>query len=318
MPLLPASRPSPSTPAPHLRSTNATTFEHPPPTSTPHPLPALPPLPSLPPHYQQQPSSVEASRETSVDADAEGEEEAANASAGGSTRGGRGRGKATGGGGGGTRGKGNASAVPASAATPAGTGETGAGEQAEVDWSRTRKDNHVRPACRALALSHARSLTPSARPRVHAQQKEVERRRRETINEGISSLALLLPSPSTNKGSILKQAVSYIAELKQGEQRQIEKWALEKLLHEQAMAKVVEEREGWKIYAEGLERERERWRAGAGVEGQEGEQEGESKVGTNGKRVAVDEVANSNGAAVVDGLGEGPAPKKARVEEGAS
>ena len=41
----------------------------------------------------------------------------------------------------------------------------------------------------------------------------VERRRRETINEGINELAKVIPGSDKNKGAILQSAVSYIAEL---------------------------------------------------------------------------------------------------------
>lgn len=40
--------------------------------------------------------------------------------------------------------------------------------------------------------------------------KEVERRRRETINEGINDIAKMIPNSDKNKGSILRQAVKYI------------------------------------------------------------------------------------------------------------
>lgn len=41
----------------------------------------------------------------------------------------------------------------------------------------------------------------------------VERRRRETINEGINEIAKIVPGCEKNKGSILQRAVSYITEL---------------------------------------------------------------------------------------------------------
>ncbi|KAF9557608.1 basic helix-loop-helix protein [Mortierella alpina] len=53
------------------------------------------------------------------------------------------------------------------------------------EWHRVRRDNH----------------------------KEVERRRRETINAGINDLAALIPNSEKNKGSILKQAVRYITSI---------------------------------------------------------------------------------------------------------
>ncbi|KAF9105513.1 basic helix-loop-helix protein [Mortierella sp. GBA35] len=50
------------------------------------------------------------------------------------------------------------------------------------EWHRIRRDNH----------------------------KEVERRRRENINEGINDLAAVVPNSDKNKGAILRQAVQYI------------------------------------------------------------------------------------------------------------
>lgn len=77
------------------------------------------------------------------------------------------------------------------------------------EWSRQRKDNH----------------------------KEVERRRRGNINEGINELGRIVPSGSGEKakGAILSRAVQYIHHLKENEARNIEKWTLEKLLMDQAM-----------------------------------------------------------------------------------
>ncbi|SCV73113.1 BQ2448_7038 [Microbotryum intermedium] len=75
----------------------------------------------------------------------------------------------------------------------------------EQEWNRTRKDNH----------------------------KEVERRRRETINEGINELKNIVPGCEKNKGSILSRAVQYIQQLKDVEATLIEKWTLEKLLSDQ-------------------------------------------------------------------------------------
>ena len=68
-------------------------------------------------------------------------------------------------------------------------------------------------------------------------QKEVERRRRGNINEGINELGRLVPNGSGEKakGAILSRAVQYIHHLKENEARNIEKWTLEKLLMDQAM-----------------------------------------------------------------------------------
>ncbi|KAG9123252.1 hypothetical protein FRC07_015187 [Ceratobasidium sp. 392] len=78
-----------------------------------------------------------------------------------------------------------------------------------VDWQRKRKDNH----------------------------KEVERRRRSNINDGINELARMVPNVGAEKakGAILSRSVQYIHDLKENEARNIEKWTLEKLLMDQAM-----------------------------------------------------------------------------------
>ncbi|ERF68344.1 hypothetical protein EPUS_06759 [Endocarpon pusillum Z07020] len=75
----------------------------------------------------------------------------------------------------------------------------------------------------ASQLQAAREVTMSVnKPAVgtnewHVQRKnnhkEVERRRRETINEGINEIAKIVPNCEKNKGSILQRAVSYITEL---------------------------------------------------------------------------------------------------------
>ncbi|KAI7827063.1 hypothetical protein BC939DRAFT_395157, partial [Gamsiella multidivaricata] len=59
------------------------------------------------------------------------------------------------------------------------------------EWHRQRRDNH----------------------------KEVERRRRETINAGINDLAAQIPNPDKNKGAILRQAVKYIQGLQEAHQK---------------------------------------------------------------------------------------------------
>ncbi|EGW35749.1 uncharacterized protein SPAPADRAFT_58953, partial [Spathaspora passalidarum NRRL Y-27907] len=78
------------------------------------------------------------------------------------------------------------------------------------EWHRQRRENH----------------------------KEVERRRRESINVGIKELAALIPTNDTNKAQILQRAVEYIKRLKENENNNIEKWTLEKLLTEQAVSEL--------------------------------------------------------------------------------
>jgi len=142
------------------------------------------------------------------------------------------------------------------------------------EWARQRKDNH----------------------------KEVERRRRGNINEGINELGRIVPNGSGEKakGAILSRAVQYIHHLKENEARNIEKWTLEKLLMDQAMGdlqtQLEEMRRMWEEEREArsrMETELEALRAGRneanknGVQGEEGEND-ESDPRGNGKRKRVE------------------------------
>jgi len=100
------------------------------------------------------------------------------------------------------------------------------------EWHKVRKDNH----------------------------KEVERRRRETINEGINELAKIVPGCEKNKGSILQRAVQFITQLKGNETQNIEKWTLEKLLTEQAIAELSASNDKLKAECERAWREVETWK----------------------------------------------------------
>jgi len=92
------------------------------------------------------------------------------------------------------------------------------------------------------------------------EQKEVERRRRGNINEGINELGRIVPNGSGEKakGAILQRAVQYIHHLKENEARNIEKWTLEKLLMDQAMgdlqAQLDEMRRMWEQEREARQR----------------------------------------------------------------
>jgi DNA phosphorothioation-dependent restriction protein DptG len=94
----------------------------------------------------------------------------------------------------------------------------------------------------------------------------VERRRRETINDGISELAKIVPGCEKNKGSILARAVQYIQQLKENESHNIEKWTLEKLLTDQAMAELQQTNEKLKLELERAWREAEAWKKTASRE----------------------------------------------------
>jgi len=94
--------------------------------------------------------------------------------------------------------------------------------------------------------------TPSGKPPVGSEEwhrqrrenhKEVERRRRDTINAGINELAKIVPGCEKNKGSILNRAVQYIQQLKENEAANIEKWTLEKLLTDQALQELQTQNE---------------------------------------------------------------------------
>ncbi|KAI1117052.1 hypothetical protein F5Y14DRAFT_439532 [Nemania sp. NC0429] len=100
------------------------------------------------------------------------------------------------------------------------------------EWHKQRKDNH----------------------------KEVERRRRETINEGINELAKIVPGCEKNKGSILQRAVAYILQLKQNDAHNIEKWTLEKLLTEQAIQELSSSNDKLKTECERAYRELTMWK----------------------------------------------------------
>ncbi|KZT66770.1 hypothetical protein DAEQUDRAFT_729901 [Daedalea quercina L-15889] len=113
---------------------------------------------------------------------------------------------------------------PASASKPGSARRGGrSATMSNEEWTRQRKDNH----------------------------KEVERRRRGNINEGINELGRIVPNGSGEKakGAILSRAVQYIHHLKENEARNIEKWTLEKLLMDQAMgdlqAQLEEMRRMW-------------------------------------------------------------------------
>jgi len=138
----------------------------------------------------------------------------------------------------------NGAGAPArfSAGSPATSKPTVGSEE----WHKMRKDNH----------------------------KEVERRRRETINEGINELAKIVPGCEKNKGSILQRACHFIIQLKENEQQNIEKWTLEKLLTEQAITELSTSNDKLKQECERLFRELETWKRVAQNAGLEAPQPG--------------------------------------------
>ncbi|KXJ94317.1 hypothetical protein Micbo1qcDRAFT_202200 [Microdochium bolleyi] len=119
------------------------------------------------------------------------------------------------------------------------------------EWHKLRKDNH----------------------------KEVERRRRETINEGINELAKIVPGCEKNKGSILQRTVAYITQLRDNEAQNLEKWTLEKLLTEQAIEELSSSNDKLKQECERVYRELGIWKQvaqNAGLQPPQHEKDGAS------------------------------------------
>lgn len=99
--------------------------------------------------------------------------------------------------------------------------------------------------------------------------KEVERRRREAINDGITELGKMVPGAERNKGSILQRTVQYINDLRDRQAQTDQKNNLEKMVFEQAIAEVTATADKLKSDVRRLEGELERWRAAARAAGVE-------------------------------------------------
>lgn len=114
-------------------------------------------------------------------------------------------------------------------------------------------------------------------------QKEVERRRRETINAGLDALSALLPpapppppgsvtggrAAKPNKSEILGQGINYIKTLKKAQQAESNKWSLEKMLRDQEIKKGQQEIEKLKEENEQLKKRIEELGSGGGGENDE-------------------------------------------------
>jgi bHLH factor len=118
------------------------------------------------------------------------------------------------------------------------------------EWHKMRKDNH----------KEGEFYSPHLLLDPYSNTFAVERRRRETINEGINELAKIVPGCEKNKGSILQRAVAFITQLKENETQNIEKWTLEKLLTEQAIAELSQSNDKLKQECERLYRELDTWK----------------------------------------------------------
>lgn len=85
--------------------------------------------------------------------------------------------------------------------------------------------------------------------------KEVERRRRETINNAIRELQELVPTTHTNKAQIIRKASEFIKKLKEKEESLVNKWTLEKIITDQAISELANSNEKLKSELEKAYRE---------------------------------------------------------------
>ncbi|QKX61090.1 uncharacterized protein TRUGW13939_08236 [Talaromyces rugulosus] len=112
---------------------------------------------------------------------------------------------------------------------------------------------HTSTAAAVYAAREAQSM--NAKPTVgspewHAlrknNHKEVERRRRETINEGINQIAQLVPNCDKNKGAILQRAIEYIAQLQEDKKQMNTRWEHTNLTTQQALTEINTQNSKWK------------------------------------------------------------------------
>ncbi|EEH36899.1 PENR2 protein [Paracoccidioides lutzii Pb01] len=68
--------------------------------------------------------------------------------------------------------------------------------------------------------------------------KEVERRRRETINEGINEIAKMVPGCEKAKGSILQRAIHYISKLQEETKDMAARWDTANMTTNHALAEI--------------------------------------------------------------------------------
>ncbi|KAL8931485.1 MAG: hypothetical protein Q9211_006930 [Gyalolechia sp. 1 TL-2023] len=131
------------------------------------------------------------------------------------------------------------------------------------EWHKVRRDNHKEG------------------------KYHIERRRRETINEGINELAKIVPGCEKNKGSILQRAVEYITQLKANEERAIAKYNQDKMLMEGVVNELTTSVDSLKNEVDRATRNAAMWKKIATDAGLEG------KVGTN--RVSESDASGEGG-----------------------
>jgi bHLH factor len=66
----------------------------------------------------------------------------------------------------------------------------------------------------------------------------VERRRRETINEGINEIAKMVPGNEKAKGSILQRAIAYIQKLQEDAKEMEARWDTANMTTNHALAEI--------------------------------------------------------------------------------
>ncbi|PYH41721.1 putative HLH DNA binding protein (Penr2) [Aspergillus saccharolyticus JOP 1030-1] len=77
--------------------------------------------------------------------------------------------------------------------------------------------------------------------------KEVERRRREAINEGINQIARLVPNCDKNKGAILQRAIEYICQLHEEKKAMSERWEQNNMTTSHAISEISSQNSKLKV-----------------------------------------------------------------------
>ncbi|KAJ5619228.1 hypothetical protein N7510_003212 [Penicillium lagena] len=105
--------------------------------------------------------------------------------------------------------------------------------------------NHNSTAAAVYAAREAQSM--NQKPNVGSPEwhqirknnhKEVERRRREAINEGINQIARLVPNCDKNKGAILQRAIEYICQLQEEKKSMDERFEQHSLTANHAITEI--------------------------------------------------------------------------------
>ncbi|KAG2221436.1 hypothetical protein INT45_005241 [Circinella minor] len=162
-------------------------------------------------------------------------------------------------------------AVPQEPAVGAGTTGTMKDKGQNKKQQRVNKEDSSRDECSNNNNNGTTTTSPTTtfateKPSVGSEEwhrlrrenhKQVERRRRETINEGINEIAKMIPGNEKNKGQILHRAAVHIRTLKEQQAEALEKWTLEKLLTDQAMNELSQQVDALKAEVDQTRKENE-------------------------------------------------------------